>query len=86
MTAPTARPRCRSPRRRRRLLLPQRPQPERLAYDEPVQRQRKHQRVALGLFQQFLELVDDHIGEFAAGVIAVHLRAGIVQFHRVGDR
>src|SRR4029079_8199023 len=25
--------------------LPQRPQPERLAYDEPVQRQRKHQRV-----------------------------------------
>src|SRR5262245_27411925 len=50
--------------------LPHRPKPERLAHDEAVQGQRIDERLALGLLQQFLELVDDHLGELAAGVIA----------------
>src|SRR5215813_4827572 len=66
--------------------LPHRPKPERLAHDEAVQGQRIDERLALGLLEQFLELVDDHLGELAAGVIAMRLRAGIVQFHRIGHR
>src|SRR5262249_28570822 len=66
--------------------LPHRPKPERLAHDEAVQGQCIDQRLALGLLEQFLELVDDHLGELAAGVIAMRLRAGIVQFHRIGHR
>src|SRR5258708_16175204 len=64
--------------------LPHRPKPERLAHDEAVQGQRIDQRLALGLLKQFLELVDDHLGELAAGVIAMRLRAGVVQFHAIG--
>src|SRR6266446_3677195 len=66
--------------------LPHRPKPERLAHDEAVQGQRIDERLALGLLEQFLELVDDHLGELAAGVIAMRLRAGIVQFHGIGHR
>src|SRR6266550_1278732 len=66
--------------------LPHRPQPERLPHDEAVQRQREHERLALRLLQHLLELIDDHLAEFAAGVIAMRLRAGVVQFHRIGDR
>jgi hypothetical protein len=40
----------------------------------------------LRLLQQLLELVDDHLGELAAGVIAMRLRAGIVQFHLIGEK
>lgn len=40
----------------------------------------------LRLLQQLLELVDDHLGELAAGVIAMRLRAGIVQFQLKGDK
>jgi hypothetical protein len=40
----------------------------------------------LRLPQQLLELVDDHLGELAAGVIAMRLRAGIVQFHLIGEK
>ena len=50
--------------------LAQRPQPERLADDEAVQREREHERLALARFQHFLELVDDHVGELAAGMVA----------------
>src|SRR5258706_9450702 len=64
--------------------LPHRPKPERLAHDEAVQGQRIDQRLALGLLEQFLELIDDHLGKLAAGVIAMRLRAGIVQFHGIG--
>src|SRR5215470_14434581 len=66
--------------------LPHRPKAERLAHDEAVQGQRIDERLALGLLQQFLELVDDHLGELAAGMIAMRLRAGIVQFHGIGNR
>src|ERR1700757_5008768 len=66
--------------------LPHRPKPERLAHDEPVQGQRVDERLALGLLEQLLELVDDHLGELAAGVIAVRLRAGVVQSHGIGHR
>src|SRR5262249_9948176 len=66
--------------------LAQRSQAKRLANDEPVQGQRKDQRLALRLLKQFLELIDDHLGELAAGVVAVRQRAGIVQFHRIGHR
>jgi hypothetical protein len=58
--------------------LAQRPQPERLANDETMQGQCKHQGVPLGLFEHFLELVDDHVSELAAGVVAVGERAGVV--------
>src|SRR3989442_1010967 len=57
--------------------LPHRPKPERLADDETMQGQCIDERMALGLLQQFLELVDDHLGKLAAGVIAMRLRAGI---------
>src|SRR6266576_4138983 len=66
--------------------LPHRPKPERLAHDEAVQGQRIDERLALGLLEQLLELVDDHLGELAAGVIAMRLRAGVVQFHGIGHR
>src|SRR6516164_1527532 len=66
--------------------LPHRPKPKRLADDEAVQGQRIDERLALGLLQQFLELVDDHLSELAAGVVAMRLRAGIVQFHRIRHR
>src|SRR6201993_2689532 len=66
--------------------LPHRPKPERLAHDEAVQGQRIDERLALGLLQEFLELIDDHLGELAAGVIAMRLRAGVVQFHGIGHR
>src|SRR5262245_10193524 len=66
--------------------LPHRPKAERLPHDEAVQGQRIDERLALGLLQQFLELVDDHLGKLAAGVIAMRLRAGIVQFHGIGNR
>src|SRR5947209_181541 len=46
-----------------------------LARDESVQRQREYQRLALGLFEQLVELIDDHIGELAPGMVAMHLRA-----------
>src|SRR6516165_4866834 len=58
--------------------LPHRPKAERLAHDEPVQGQRVDERLALGLLEQLLEL--------AAGVIAMRLRAGVVQFHGIGHR
>src|SRR5215813_5819813 len=51
--------------------LAQRPQPERLTDDETVQREREHQRLALGLLEHLLELVDDHLGELAAGMVAM---------------
>src|SRR5215470_15688203 len=66
--------------------LPHRPKPERLADDEAVQGQRVDERLSLGLLEQLLELVDDHLGELAAGVIAMRLRAGVVQFHGIGHR
>src|SRR6516164_6891349 len=66
--------------------LPHRPKSERLAHDEAVQGQRVDERLALGLLEQLLELVDDHLGELAAGVIAMRLRAGVVQFHGIGHR
>src|ERR1700730_12897079 len=66
--------------------LPYRPKAEWLAHDEAVQGQRVDQRLALGLLQEFLELVDDHLGELAAGVIAMRLRASVVQFHGIGHR
>ena len=50
-----------------------RAQPERLADDEPVQREGKDQRLTLRLLQHFLELIDDHLAELAAGVIAMSL-------------
>src|SRR6266508_5559644 len=50
--------------------LPHRTKAERLPHDEAVQGQRIDERLALGLLQQFLELVDDHLGKLAAGVIA----------------
>src|SRR5499433_4573834 len=65
--------------------LPHRPKPKRLPHDEAVQGQRIDERLALGLLQQFLELVDDHLGELPPSVIAMRLRAGIVQFHRIGN-
>ena len=65
--------------------LSQRSQAERLADDEAMERQREHKRVPLGLLQHLLELIDDHISELAAGMIAVHQRAGIIQFHRIGN-
>jgi hypothetical protein len=40
----------------------------------------------LRLLQQLLELFDDHLGELAAGVIAMRLRAGIVQFHLIEEK
>ena len=52
--------------------LSQRSQAERLADDEAMERQREHKRVPLGLLQHLLELIDDHISELAAGMIAVH--------------
>src|SRR5215470_11019451 len=64
----------------------QRAQTERLADDESMQRQRTNQRLALGLIEHFLELVDDHVGELAAGVVAMRQRTGVVQFHRIWYR
>src|SRR5215813_5841853 len=56
----------------------QRAQPERLTDDEAVQRQAEDERLALRLFEHFLELVDDHVGELASGMVAPDQRAGIV--------
>jgi hypothetical protein len=42
--------------------------------------------VWLRLLQQVLEVVDDHLGELVAGVIAMRLRAGMVQFHLIGEK
>src|SRR5262245_10795751 len=66
--------------------LAHRTQAERLPDDEAVQRQRIDERLVLRLLQHLLELIHDHLAEFAAGVIAMRLRAGVVQFHRIGDR
>jgi hypothetical protein len=53
---------------------------------KPCNDKRVDERLALRLLQHLLELIDDHLAEFAAGVIAMRLRAGIVQFHGIGDR
>src|ERR1700747_1523596 len=53
--------------------LPPRPKPKRLAHDEAVQGQRIAERLALGLLQEFLELIDDHLGELAARALSVRL-------------
>src|SRR5215207_9342077 len=63
--------------------LPQRTQSERLADDEPMQRQREDERLMLRLLQHFLELIDDHVGELAPGMVARGKRAGIVEFYRI---
>src|SRR5262249_60918460 len=48
--------------------LPHRTKAERLPHDEAVQGQSTDQRLGLGLLQQFLELVADHLGQRAARV------------------
>src|SRR5580704_6325768 len=66
--------------------LAQWPQPERLPDDEAVQRQPEDQRRPLGLLQKLLELVHNHLGELAAGVVAMREGAGVVELHRIGHR
>lgn len=66
--------------------LPQWPKPKWLAYDEAVQSQCKDQRMALGLLKQLFELIDDHVSKLATRVITVCQCAGIIQFHRIGNR
>ena len=53
--------------------LAQRPQSKRLPHDKAVQGESKHERLALRLLQHFVELINDHFGELAAGVIAMRL-------------
>src|ERR1700704_3816485 len=50
--------------------LAQRPQPERLADDESVQREREDQGVPVRLLEHLLELVHEHVGELAPGLVA----------------
>jgi hypothetical protein len=66
--------------------LAQGPKPEWLADDETVQGEGKHERVTFGLFEHFLELVNDHVGKLAPGVVAMREGAGVVQLHRIGHR
>src|SRR5262249_29669480 len=66
--------------------LANRSQPGRLTDDEPMQGQCKDQRLRLRLSQHLLELIDDHLGKLPAGMIAMHLPAGVVQFHWIGNR
>jgi len=58
--------------------LAQRPQPERLAADEWVERDRHHQGLLFGLLDHLLKLVDNHVAEFAAGVVAVDVESDVV--------
>ena len=61
-------------------------QPVRLADDERVQRDREHQRKLARLLQHLVELVDDHLGELPAGMVASDQRRQIVVLGRVGHR
>src|SRR5262249_21299622 len=66
--------------------LAQRAQAKRLTDDESVQRQREHQWLFLRGFQQFLELINNHVGEIASGMVTDPERAGIVELHRIWHR
>ena len=61
-------------------------QAKRLARDVGVQSQREDERLVLGLADHHVELVHDHVGEFAGAMAAMQERGDIVQLDRVGDR
>ena len=60
--------------------LAKRPEPEWLPDDEAVNREREHERGMLALLDHFIEMIDDHIGKLAAGMVARGHRTDIVEF------
>ena len=51
-----------------------------------MQRDAHHQRLALGLRQHLVEIVDDHVGEIPRPVLARHDRRDVVHLLRIRDR
>src|SRR5881409_2585493 len=65
---------------------PQLRQPIRPAHHERVQRDRAHERLARRLPEQLVELVHDHVGELARGVLVPDDAARVVHLDRIGHR
>ena len=51
-----------------------------------MQRQSEDERLFFRRFEQFFELVDDHIGKLPSRVIAQRQRARVVELHRIRYR
>src|SRR5665647_589240 len=64
--------------------LTQRPQPHRLAENVAVESQGKYKRLLFRPLEQFLELVNHHVGELAPGMMAHPQRAGVIELHWIG--
>ena len=59
---------------------------ERLSENEAMQRQSEDERLLFRCFEQFLELVDDHVGELPSRMVTQRQRAGVIELHRIGHR
>jgi len=64
----------------------ERAQAEGLADDERVQDDAAHQRIFPAVIEQLIELIDDHLLEIGARVMAEHHGRAVVDFHRIGHR